>query len=46
MKHSIDFYKAEANNRIEAAEVNILEKYVRHNTKRNNSKKIITKSIV
>lgn len=35
MQHSIDFYKAEANKDIEEAEKNILEKYVRHNTKRN-----------
>lgn len=37
MKHSIDFYKAEANKNIEEAEENILDKYVRKNTKRNNS---------
>ena len=35
MKHSIDFYKAEANKNIEEAEKNILEKYARKNTKRN-----------
>ncbi len=35
MKHSIDFYKAEANKEIEEAEENILNKYVRNNTKRN-----------
>ena len=35
MKHSIDFYKAEANKYIEEAEENILDKYVRKNTKCN-----------
>lgn len=39
MKHSIDFYKEEANKNIEQAEENILEKYVRNKTKRNISKK-------
>lgn len=35
MKHSIDFYKAEANKNIEEAEEHILDKYVRHKTKCN-----------
>jgi hypothetical protein len=39
MKHSIDFYKEEANKNIEQAEQNILEKYVHNKTKRNISKK-------
>jgi hypothetical protein len=33
MKHSIDFYKEEANKNIEQAEQNILDKYVRNRTK-------------
>ncbi len=34
MKHSIEYFKAEANKNIEQAEENILDKYVRNRTKR------------
>ena len=36
MKHSIEYFKAEANKNIEQAEKNILEKYVHNRTKRSN----------
>jgi hypothetical protein len=39
MKHSIEFYKVEADKNIEEAEENILEKYVRNRTKRSNKTK-------
>ena len=39
MKHSIDFYRAEANKNIEESEEKILDKYVRNRTKRNNKTK-------